>query len=119
MLTVIVGRDASGNSSTRAPLARRYSVTPSTVAIFRGASAAGNAEAQNSKSRGVNRCMIASDRENGRRNRTEKDCGEKDTVYAAVRTGYRKQAEKTGGKFGATTASGRSMSIRCGPAAVR
>ena len=34
MLTVTVGRDGSGKSSTRAPLARRYSVTPSTVATF-------------------------------------------------------------------------------------
>src|SRR5271166_6330886 len=49
MFTVIVGREASGNNSTRAPLARRYSVTPSTVAIFFGASSAHPNEAQNSK----------------------------------------------------------------------
>src|SRR5438132_9251268 len=40
MLTVIVGREASGKRRTRAPLPNRYSVTPSTLAIFRGSSAA-------------------------------------------------------------------------------
>src|SRR5580692_6096811 len=38
MLTVTVGRDTSGKSSTRAPLASRYSVTPSIEATFTGAS---------------------------------------------------------------------------------
>ena len=36
MLTVTVGRDASGKRSTRAPLASRYSVTPSIEATFSG-----------------------------------------------------------------------------------
>ena len=39
MLTVTVGRDASGKSSTRAPLASRYSVTPSIEATLTGGSA--------------------------------------------------------------------------------
>ena len=34
MFTVTVGRDASGKSSTRAPLASRYSVTPSIEATL-------------------------------------------------------------------------------------
>src|SRR3982751_3894695 len=34
MFTVIVGFDWSGNSSTCRPLARRYSVMPSTLVIF-------------------------------------------------------------------------------------
>src|SRR6478609_8016941 len=36
MLTVIVGLDWSGNSSTRSPFARRYSVMPSTSVTFTG-----------------------------------------------------------------------------------
>src|SRR5262245_12317658 len=36
MLTVTVGFDGSGTSRIRAPLSRRYSVIPSTVAIFLG-----------------------------------------------------------------------------------
>src|SRR6266446_8137388 len=56
MFTVTVGREASGNSSTRAPFARRYSVTPSTVAIFRGTLSARDAETQSSTIKsGVNR----------------------------------------------------------------
>src|SRR5690349_2577963 len=39
MLTVMVCLLASGNSSTRRPLAIRYSVMPSTVVIFSGAAA--------------------------------------------------------------------------------
>ena len=39
MFTVTVGRDASGKSSTRAPLASRYSVTPSIEATLTGGSA--------------------------------------------------------------------------------
>src|SRR6266446_2884459 len=49
MLTVIVGRDSSGYRSTRALLARRYSVTPSTLATFRGASAARSTGTHNNK----------------------------------------------------------------------
>src|SRR5947208_1702784 len=63
MLTVIVGRDGSGKSSTRAPFSRRYSVTPSTVAISRGGSAAcrHGADTQNSTAnRGGNRHMATS-----------------------------------------------------------
>src|SRR5512141_1733245 len=36
MLTVTVGFDGSGKSSTRRPLARRYSVMPSTSVAFTG-----------------------------------------------------------------------------------
>ena len=36
MFTVTVGFDTSGKSSTLRPLARRYSVIPSTVAPFTG-----------------------------------------------------------------------------------
>ena len=39
MFTVTVGRDASGKSSTRAPLSSRYSVTPSIEATLTGGSA--------------------------------------------------------------------------------
>src|SRR5689334_23255044 len=38
-LTVTLGRDGSGKSSTRRPLSRRYSVIPSTEVTFVGAAA--------------------------------------------------------------------------------
>ena len=40
MFTVTVGRDASGKSSTRAPLASLYSVTPSIEATLTGSAIA-------------------------------------------------------------------------------
>jgi hypothetical protein len=39
MLTLLVGREASGKSSSRAPLSNRYSEIPSTVATFAGGAA--------------------------------------------------------------------------------
>jgi hypothetical protein len=39
MLTLMVGRDASGNSKTRAPFSNRYSEIPSTVATLAGGAA--------------------------------------------------------------------------------
>src|SRR5262245_59706593 len=41
MFTVTVSFDASGNSSTRSPLPRAYSVMPSTLVTWRGAGATG------------------------------------------------------------------------------
>src|SRR5262249_46516343 len=61
MLTVTVGLVASGNSSTRAPVARRYSVTPSTVATFLGASAAWAVETKKkTRNKGIHLRMAVS-----------------------------------------------------------
>ena len=96
MLTVMVGRDASGKSRTRAPLARRYSVTPSTVAIFLAGSAAGNAETQSrTANKGVKRCTMHLD-VGERAGKGLVECGHigDESVSAAVGIGYGKRDEK-------------------------
>src|SRR5689334_13179793 len=46
MCTVVVSTLGSGTATTRRPFARRYSVTPSTVATFWGAASAAQASAK-------------------------------------------------------------------------